>query len=351
MTSKFELESTFTRIIARLSVLALAVLAISVTSIFAQQDSSVLPTLRSEAIALTPLVKSDIAKTLLASVPELPAIAHPRIAYVKKEPREYLTEAAYNKLSDSARTGFVRKDLGEEFYYYTRYGTPLAFVRPLDLVAQAGLKSLDHARIIDFGFGSVGQLRLMASMGASAYGIEVDPLLKILYGDSGDTGPIARSKAAGSGSGGSVATLIGSFPTDTQITSTLGGHFDVFFSKNTLKRGYIHPEREADPRMLVHLGVDDSTFVKRVYDLLKPGGFFMIYNLHPAKSAPDQPYIPWSDGRCPFDRTLVEKIGFKTLIFDLDDTEFAHTMAKAVGWDKEMDLSKDLFGTYTLFQK
>jgi hypothetical protein len=349
MTSKFQFS--LARISARLSVLALAVVAMSANPLFAQQDSSVLPALRSEAAALTPLVKSEIAETFLASVPDLPAIAHSRVVYVKKETREYVSEAAYNKLGDSARTGFVRKDLGEEFYYYTRYGTPLAFVRPLDLVAQAGLKSLDHARIIDFGFGSVGQLRLMASMGASSYGIEVDPLLKILYGDSGDTGPIARSKAAGSGANGSVATLIGSFPTDTQIISALGENFDVFFSKNTLKRGYIHPEREADPRMLVHLGVDDSTFIKRVYDLLKPGGFFMIYNLHPAKSAPDEPYIPWSDGRCPFDRALVEKIGFKTLTYDQDDTEFAHTMGKAVGWDKEMDFSKDLFGTYTLFQK
>jgi hypothetical protein len=77
----------------------------------------------------------------------------------------------------------------------------------------------------------------------------------------------------------------------------------------------------------------------------------MIYNLHPALSKPEEPYIPWSDGRCPFDKALVERIGFTTLSFDTDDTEFAHTMAKAIGWDKEMDLNKDLLGTWTLFRK
>jgi hypothetical protein len=334
-----------------LAVLAVVIVAIATSTVSGQQDSSVLATLKAEALSLRPLVKSEVASTFLESVRDLPSITSPRIAYVRKEPRAYLSTADFNLLGDSARFGFERRELGEEFYYYTRYGTPLAFVRPLDLIGQAGFKSLDHARVIDFGYGSIGQLRLMASHGATVFGIEVDPLLKILYGDSGDTGPIPRSKAAGPGSGGSVTSLIGSFPSDSNLTAALGGTFDVFFSKNTLKRGYIHPEREVDPRMLVNLGVDDSTFITRVYNLLKPGGYFMIYNLHPARSAPDQPYIPWSDGRCPFEQQMLETIGFKLLAFDRDDTEFAHTMAKALGWDKEMNLSKDLFGTYTLLQK
>lgn len=322
-----------------------------VQTVFAQQDSSGVSTLRTEATALAPIVKSDLAHEFLQAVPDLPQIQSPRIVYLKKETREYLSESAYSQLKDSARAGFVRRELGEDFYYYTRYGTPLAFVRPLDLVAQAGFNTLDGTRIADFGFGSIGQLRLMASLGATVTGIEVDQLLKILYSGNGDTGPITRSHVAGSGRGGSLTALFGSFPSDTVLSREVGGGYDVFFSKNTLKRGYIHPEREVDPRMLVHIGVDDSTFVKRVYDLLKPGGFFMIYNLHPAKSAPDQPYIPWSDGRCPFDQSLLEKVGFKVISFDQDDTEFARTMGKVLGWDKEMNFEKDLFGTYTLLRK
>ncbi len=318
---------------------------------FAQEDTSGTSTLKTEATALAPLVKSDLAHKFLQAVPDLPQIRPSRVVYVKKETREYLSESAYSQLKDSARAGFVKRELGEDFYYYTRYGSPLAFVRPLDLVAQAGFTKLDGAKIADFGFGTIGQLRLMASLGASVTGIEVDQLLKILYSADGDTGPIKRSRIAGAGKNGALTTLYGSFPSDTILSREAGNGYDVFFSKNTLKRGYIHPEREADPRMLVHLGVDDSTFVKRVYDLLKPGGFFMIYNLHPAKSAPDQPYIPWSDGRCPFDKALLEKTGFTVLTFDQDDTEFARTMGKALGWDKEMKFETDLFGTYTLLKK
>jgi hypothetical protein len=97
--------------------------------------------------------------------------------------------------------------------------------------------------------------------------------------------------------------------------------------------------------------VSDSEFVASVSKLLKPGGIFMIYNLHPAKSKPEEKYLPWSDGRCPFDRTLMESIGFEIISFDTDDTEFAHTMAKAIGWDANMDLAKGLFGTYTMLKK
>lgn len=349
-TSNTEL-CTLSRYVVAIGVSGFLVSVANQTAI-AQVDSSAVASLKSEAVALMPLVKSSIAQKFLEAVPDLPRVLTPRVVYSRKEPRTYLTESAYNQLADSTvRAAFARKELNEEFYYYTRYGTPLAFVRPLDLVGQQGLKSIDGARIIDFGFGSIGQLRLMASSGAQAFGIEVDQLLPLLYGDSTDTGVMPRSKAAGEGAQGSLTTLYGSFPSDTSINRQLGSGFDLFVSKNTLKRGYIHPEREADPRMLVHLGVDDSTFVKRVYDLLKPRGYFMIYNLHPAKSAPDQPYIPWSDGRSPFDKALLEKIGFKVLEFDRDDTEFAHTMAKAVGWDKEMKLETDLFGTYTLVQK
>ena len=332
-------------------VIVLVAVGLLMSGALAQEDSSALGSLKREATALTPLVKSEIARGFLSAVPELPPIDKPRVVYVRKDPRQYFSPAQYSNLPDSAKTGLDRRELNDQFYYYTRYGTPLAFARPLDLVAQAGLKTLDGARVIDFGYGSIGQLRLMASQGASVYGIEVDQLLKILYGDSGDTGPIHRATGSKATRDGNVTSLIGSFPTDTNITSSIGTGFDVFFSKNTLKRGYIHPERPVDPKMLVHLGVDDSTFVQRVYDLLNPGGYFMIYNLHPALSKPEEPYIPWSDGRCPFDKGLVERIGFTTLTFDTDDTEFAHTMAKAFGWDKEMDLAKDMLGTWTLFRK
>lgn len=314
------------------------------------EDSSAVGRMKVEAEALSPLVTSDLALSFLAAVPSLPRIETPRTVYVKKEPRELISEAEYLKKDSAARAAFEKRELDEGFYYYTRYGTPLAFVRALDLLGQAGLKSFEGARMVDFGFGSIGQLRLMASLGADVTGIEVDPLLEILYSDPSDTGPVPRVAGTVSGAGGCVRLLFGSFPSDPEML--VEGRLDAFISKNTLKRGYIHPEREVDPKMLVDLGVDDSTYVQTVYDLLKPGAYFLIYNLHPARSLPtDEKYIPWSDGRSPFDRALFESIGFEVVAFDVDDTEFARTMGTSLGWGESMNFEKDLFGMYTLVRK
>jgi hypothetical protein len=331
-------------------VLLSALLGITTTTpSFAQSDTSAIGILKAQALAVDTLVKSSVAHRFLEAVPYLPHIPKPRVVWVQKDPRRYLSDADYNKLTDSARKSLEKRELDENFYYNTRYGTPLAFVRPLDLLGQAGLKSLSRSHIVDFGFGSIGQLRLMASIGANVTGIEVDQLLQILYSAPEDH--LVSNIDPNSSYLASLRALYGSFPSDSALLAQVDSECDAFISKNTLKRGYIHPEREADPRMLIHLGVDDSTFVQTVYRLLKPGGFFLIYNLHPKKSSPDEQYIPWSDGRCPFDLALLERVGFKVITYDKDDTPFARTMGTAFGWDKEMTFEKDLYATYTLLRK
>jgi hypothetical protein len=101
--------------------------------------------------------------------------------------------------------------------------------------------------------------------------------------------------------------------------------------------------------MLVHLGVDDEAFVRAVYRVLRNGGFFMIYNLCPAPSK--DKYIPWADGRCPFDRALLERVGFEVIAYNQDDTKAARRMGELVGWSGQMNLEHDLFATYTLMRK
>ena len=160
-----------------------------------------------------------------------------------------------------------------------------------------------------------------------------------------------RAGAAGSGQPGTVRMLYGHFPAEADLVSKVGGGYELFVSKNTLKRGYIHPEREVDPRKLVHLGVSDEIFLETVYALLEPGGLAMIYNLHPRQAGEDEPYIPWADGRCPFTRELCERTGFEVLAFDVDDCEAARAMGTALGWDEQMDLKNNLFATYTLLRK
>ena len=236
-------------------------------------EPGALASLRAEAVKLEPFVRSALAKQFLAAVPDLPTIPGLRVVHTNRETREALSAAEAEQRPPEALAGYERRELDERFYYTTRYGTPLAAVRALDLAGAAGLSGVDGKKVLDFGFGSIGQLRLLASLGATVTGIEVDRMLEKLYADPSDTGSIARSKAAAPGEAGHLRLLFGKFPADAKIVDAAGTGYSLFVSKNTLKRGYVHPEREADPRQLVHLEVDDATFVRAVHALLAPGGF------------------------------------------------------------------------------
>ncbi|HET9480609.1 MAG TPA: hypothetical protein VFP98_02545 [Candidatus Polarisedimenticolia bacterium] len=62
----------------------------------------------------------------------------------------------------------------------TRYGSPLAYARALEIVSDSGMTDLSGRRVLDVGYGGIGHLRLMASLGAEFVGVEVDPLLALL---------------------------------------------------------------------------------------------------------------------------------------------------------------------------
>ena len=314
-----------------------------------EEELPTITRLAGEAETLRPLVVTPPATRFLDVVPGLPGLAGPRVVYYNRGTRDAMTEAAAAGRDSTVLQGYERTEISEQFFYYTRYGTPLAFVRPLEILGQAGLDALDGKRIADFGFGSIGHLRAMASAGAEVTGIEVDALLEAIYSDPGDTGPVARARAAGGGEAGYLKLCFGRFPADAAVVDAVGGGYDAFVSKNTLKNGYIHPAEEVDPRMLVHLGVDDETYVRAVYDLLEPGGFFLIYNLCPPQS--EEKYIPWADGRSPFTRELLESVGFTVLAYNRNDDASAREMGRALGWDADMNLEEDLFGIYTLVRK
>jgi len=303
-----------------------------------------------EAAAMQPLVTSPLARAYLSAIACLPHV-DTRTVYYNKQTRDAMTVAGAGALSEEQRAGYEETEIPEDFFYYTRYGTPVAFVRPLDILGHAGVKDADGLKIVDFGFGTIGQLRALASFGADANGVEVDPLLQAIYSEAGDTGAVPRCKTAGTGDGGSVHLVFGQFPADTGVTKEVGGGYDVFISKNTLKRGYIHPEHDVNPKLLVQLRVDDETFVRAMYDALKPGGFALIYNLCPAPSKPDEPYKHWADGRSPWPKELYERVGFAVITYDQNDDQAARAMGKALGWDEQMNLETDLFGLYTLLRK
>ncbi len=309
-------------------------------------EPDIVQVMTQEAERLKPWVSSGLARSFLGAASELPIVT-PRTLY-RDAARTYYSEQAAAALPEAERGALEKVEADSETYYTTKYGSPLAYVRAFDLVARHGFDGFAGKRILDFGYGTVGHLALIASLGGEAVGVDVDSFLTALYSHPDDQG--LRKSAAGVE--GRIRLVDGHWPDGKGVGEAVGGGYDLFISKNTLKRGYIHPEREVDPKRLVHLEVDDATFLLRLHETLKPGGLAIIYNLSPAQNPPDQPWIPWADGHCPFARDVIEKAGFEVLIYDEDDSTAAREMGRRLEWDKSgMDLEKSLFGHVTIFRK
>jgi SAM-dependent methyltransferase len=321
----------------------------SVASGFDLAPPTGVASLLQEAKALEPLVTSSLARDFLRATDDLPSVA-PRALYADKTKSRVFTEAEFRSFRQEQRQGLERVPVDETFYYTTKYGSPLAYVRPLDLLGKAGLESVAGRQILDFGYGSIGHLRLLASLGAQVSGVDVDPLLAALYSAPEDT-EVARKAH---GFQGRIRLIHGRFPLDEAVRDRVGTGYDLILSKNTLKKGYVHPERPVEKRRLLNLDVDDATFLKSIFAALKPGGRVLIYNISPAPSPPDRPYKNWADGRCPFAREAWKTAGFHVLAFDQEDSSAIRLLAHALGWDKgdsPIDLKADLFALYSLFQK
>ncbi len=311
--------------------------------------------LRREAARALKLVKTDTGQMYLIAANWLPVVSA-RTVYQDKGTKHAVTKAQLEAMSSEQQPNYSEVLLDETFYYYTRYGSPLAYSRPLDLLASrfdSHGNWFSGKRILDFGVGGIAPLRLMGIAGSDAVGVDVDPLLAALYTEEGDQGPIAGPRdMIVDAVDGKVTLVTGSWPADAATKAAVGEQFDLFISKNTLKRGYIHPEQEVDKRMLIDLGTSDEEFVRSVASVLKPGGYFMIYNFSPAQSA--ERYIPWADGRCPFDRSILEAAGFEILEFDTDDSAAGRELGRVLGWtegESPIDLENDLFAHYTLLRK
>jgi hypothetical protein len=249
---------------------------------------------------------------------------------------EYDWTKEWSKLND-------REIAIDESAFYDRYGSPLAYARALDLALRHGFEPRTGTKVFDFGYGSLGHLWMLASCGLDVTAVDVDPMLPLMY-----------REYIGSIGFGSLTLLSGRFPADKSIKRSAATGYDLVLSKNTLKRGYIHPSRKlSDPRHKIELGVSDSEFLESVAAMLNPKGLFVIYNFCPQKSPPDKPYIPWAEGESPFSAEAFEKHGLEVLAFDVEDSAAARTLGKAIGWDRNsgMDVEKDLFAWYTVVRK
>jgi hypothetical protein len=303
--------------------------------------------MRADAQALAPLVKSDLAKQFLAATAQLKEPA-PRTVYRNREKGIALSKRQFDALPEAEKESLTPREYPPQFYYETGYGSPLVYVRLLDLAAPH-MRTVERPKLLDFGFGSIGQLQLLAHCGFDAHGVDVEPVFSALYSEPGDTGGIGK---------GAASVHIGQWPADAALAERIGAGFSLITSKNTLKKGYIHPSPPAgqtvDPKKLVHLGVSDEAYLARVHDALLPGGVFIIYNICPPQAAPDKEYIPWADGFSPFPREMLEKSGFEVLAFDAVDQDWVIECFEKLGYAEgksRTELAEQYFCWFTIARR
>jgi hypothetical protein len=138
------------------------------------------------------------------------------------------------------------------------------------------------------------------------------------------------------------------------MVERVGRGYDLILSKNTLKKGYIKPDRKIDKRQQIDLGVSDDSFLKTIYGTLNPGGLLIIYNLYPKPPEGKAAYNPQADARSPYTREQYEKAGLRVLTFNLEDHAAARNMGRALRWDRNdkgeitSDLETTLFAMVTM---
>ncbi|HYF14127.1 MAG TPA: hypothetical protein VD971_03540 [Phycisphaerales bacterium] len=312
--------------------------------------------LRREAGRVRGMFKTRAAWSFVGATTWLPTV-DPVTVYIRREPRSYLSQAEYDALPDAERAAYKPRVVNDQEFYYTRYGSPLAYGRAIDLMAQQYQEThpFRGKKILDFGFGSIGAVRLLAHNGAHVTGVDVDPYLRAIYADPSLTGEVPPAALPGDEfPPGSLSLVYGRWPADETVKAAVGGGYDVFISKNTLKNGYINPEESVDKRMAIDLGVSNERFVAELARVMNPGGLVMIYNICPGPAPEGQPVKPHADGRCPFPREMLESAGFEVIAFDRDDTDAGRDLGRRLEWDAgnhPMDLENDLAVWYTLLKK
>ena len=153
--------------------------------------------------------------------------------------------------------------------------------------------------------------------GCQITGVDVDPLCTPF------TAPLGPGSVKNPhGRDGHVRLIDGRFPADPAITAAVGGDYDLIISKNTLKKGYVHPEQPVEPRRLLNLGVDDATFVEALHQALETRRAECSSTTsarHPAHQANPTRTGPTDVVLSP--REVWETAGFRVLAFDQDDSE------------------------------
>lgn len=335
---------------------ALLVTAVLVHDSIAQErsDSAFLDDLCAKAQSLADNSQAGLVKNFLSAAKTLRPMEE-RTIYFNRAEGIAVTKEQFQDLTEAKQSEFAPMLVNDQLYY-GYYSTPLAWVRPLEILAENGIESVDSKHILDFGFGNVGQLRMLASMGANVTGIEVaNGIHQAMYSQESDQGVIAKLSSGGIENDGNLKLAFGRWPAEKEIVADVGQNYDLIISKNVLKLGYIHPQQEVSKRMLIDLGVTDERFLSELFKLLNPGGMLLVYNIHPMQSPDPKEYKPWAHGETPWGKDDVTKAGFEIVAWHVDDSTAIQSLGTKLGWrdssPNEEDYKKGFRAMYTILKK
>jgi len=305
------------------------VTALAATDAGIPEEPPTFPMLPKMAKAMEPQVNAPWVKSWLREVKSLPSVKPTTWFCTKDQQRCEPTRP-------DGGADWLERAVDDE-YVYARITDPIAYARPFEILAKNGFNPTGK-KVLDFGYGNLGQLVMLARLGVDVHGIEIDALL-----------PLATKAVTGKQGKGNVTLHHGFFASDQKLVSEVGGGYALWMSKNTLKRGYVHPAEPKDAKAQLDLGLDDAALLKLIHSQLALGGYFFIYNIAPAQA---EPYKPMADGRCPFTKEALTAAGFEVIAFDVDDSKAVRDMARALEWAAPgEDLEKTLFATFTLARR
>jgi hypothetical protein len=116
---------------------------------------------------VAPQAEAPWVKQWLATFQTIEPVT-PRTWFCSKPERRCVKEAPPD-------AGFSMRVVDDEFIY-ARVADPLGYLRAYELAAAHGFVPAKK-KVIDFGYGNLGALLPLATLGAKVHGVEVDPLL------------------------------------------------------------------------------------------------------------------------------------------------------------------------------
>ena len=129
--------------------------------------------MKRDAAAINSIVKSDLAKAFLSATSKL-AEPETRTVYRNREKGVAVSKRAFEAMGAEEKASFTAREYPPAFYYETGYGSPLVYARVLDLAAPHFIRG-ERPKLLDFGYGTIGQLQLLAHCGFDARGVDVEP--------------------------------------------------------------------------------------------------------------------------------------------------------------------------------